>query len=383
MKTAKMNTQVQPAARSSSIFERLGTRLKQWERKATQISQRLRINSQRRSDFYELLGNFVADGLPIFDALSEIDKQYQKTGEPTQLLTGMALIRIRGGQGGKAYTFGHALADFVPVVESMAISSGEEAGSPAEGLHRAAQIAKSNERIVGTIREEVTYPFFLLMIFSLVMMGLGNYVIPLFSEVLPEHQWPPVARYMAALAKATPGILMGTGIFVTAFLSFYFWQRSNLTHALRGAVLDRYLFPWTLHRRMTGALLLSSMSTLIHIGVPFSQVLERMALSSGKWEAMHLARVRNRMRRGMREGDALATDLFDEAMRWQITLYGRMTNFSEGLTKLAERSIENTQKAIQKSFGAFRVGLMVAIAGLIAWVYTAFLAITMAAKTLA
>jgi len=356
-------------------------RLKALEAKITEISQRLRLSSQRRSDFYELLGNFVADGLPLFEALSELDKQYRKTGEPSQLLSSVALLRIRGGQGGKAYTFGQALSGYVPVVEGMAISSGEEAGSPAEGLHRAAQIARSNGQIMGTIREELTYPLFLFAVFALVMIGIGNYVIPLFSEVLPEHQWPPVARYMAALAAATPSLLIGFALFISTTLGFYFWQRSNWVHSVRKQ-FDRWLFPWTLHRRITGALLLSSMSTLIHIGVPFSQILERMALSSGKWEAMHLARVRNRMRRGMREGDALATDLFDESMRWQITLYGRMTNFSEGLTKLAERSIENTQKAIKSSFGMFRVGLMVGIAGLIAWVYTAFLSITMMAKSL-
>jgi len=355
--------------------------IKRFEVKATQASQRLRINSQRRSDFYELLGNFVADGLPLFDALSAIDEQYRKTGEPMQFLSSLALLRIRGGQGGRAYTFGHALSGYVPVVEAMAISSGEEAGSPAEGLHRAAQIARSNDQIVGTIREEVTYPFFLFMVFALVMIGIGNYVIPLFSEVLPPHQWPPVARYMAALAAATPGLLLFMAVFLTVVLTFYFWRRSQWIQGPR-KFFDHYIFPWTLHRRMTGALLLSAMSTLIHIGVPFSQILERLAVSSGRWEAMHLSRVRNRMRRGMREGDALATDLFDEAMRWQITLYGRMTNFSEGLTKLATRSIDGTQAAIRKSFGVLRVGLMVGIAALIAWVYTAFLSITMAAKSL-
>jgi len=362
-------------------FAKLQTGLKRFEAKATEFSQRMRLNSQRRSDFYELLGNFVADGLPLYDALSAIDEQYRKTKEPMAFLSTLALLRMRGGQGGKAYTFGQALHGYVPVVEAMAISSGEEAGSPAEGLHRAAQIARSNDQIAGTIREEVTYPFFLFMIFALVMIGIGNYVIPLFSEVLPQHQWPPVARYMAALAQATPTLLAVLGIFVVSVLTFYFLRRS---HWIRGPrkFFDHYIFPWTLHRRMTGALLLSAMSTLIHIGVPFSQILERLAISSGPWEAMHLSRVRNRMRRGMREGDALATDLFDEAMRWQITLYGRMTNFSEGLTKLATRSIDGTQAAIRKSFGVLRVGLMVGIAALIAWVYTAFLSITMAAKSL-
>jgi len=350
---------------------------RQWQR-AERGWQRLRINSEKRSDFYELLGNFVADGLPLFEALSEIDRQYAKTHEPMQLISSAALLRMRG-QAGRAYTFGHALEGYVPVVEALAISSGEEAGNPAEGLHRAAQVSRNNGKIVATIREELAYPFFLFAVFALVMMGIASYVIPLFDEVLPAHLWPPSARAMAALASATPWLLTGFGVFVTAVLVFYFWRRSHWIRRPR-AVFDRYVFPWTLHRRVTGAMLLSAMATLIHIGIPFSQILERLSLASGRWEALHLKRVRNRMRRGMREGEALATDLFDATMRWQITLYGRMTNFSDGLNKLAERSINATQASIRRSFGVLRVSLMVAIAALIVWVYSAFLAITMTAK---
>jgi len=132
----------------ASRFAKLAAGVKRFEAKATEVSQRMRLNSQRRSDFYELLGNFVADGLPLYDALSAIDEQYRKTKEPMAFLSTLALLRMRGGQGGKAYTFGQAIHGYVPVVEAMAISSGEEAGSPAEGLHRAAQIARAGLALV-------------------------------------------------------------------------------------------------------------------------------------------------------------------------------------------------------------------------------------------
>jgi len=366
--------------RLQTRFERLKQGVHRQQERLERGWQRLRLNSERRSDFYELLGNFVADGLPLFEALTEINQQYKKSREPMYLLSSMALLRLRG-QAGRAYTFGHALEGHVPVVEALAISSGEEAGDPAEGLRRAALVSRSNGKILDTIREELAYPFFLFAVFALVMIGIANYAIPLFAEVLPAQHWPPVARYMATLAQATPWLLLSFAVLSSATLGFYFWRRSHWISRPR-ALFDRYVFPWTLHRRVTGAMLLSAMATLIHIGIPFSQILDRLSLTTGPWEALHLRRVRNRMRRGMREGDALATDLFDESMRWQITLYGRMTRFSDGLTKLAERSIDATQKSIRRSFGVLRVSLMIAISVLIVWVYSAFLAITMTAKTM-
>ena len=60
-----------------------------------------------------------------------------------------------------------------------------------------------------------------------------------------------------------------------------------------------------------------------------------------------------------------------------------MTHFSEGLEKLASRTVAQTQAAIRRSFGILRVLLMVGIAAMIGWTYTAFLAITLAARNAA
>lgn len=342
---------------------------------------RLRINSQRRGDFYELLGHFVADGLPLFEALTEIDQQYQRSGEPMQLISRAALIRMRG-EHGRAYTFGHALDGYVPVVEAIAVSSGEDAGNPAEGLYRAAEVCRSNGKIVATIRQELAYPVFLFLVFSLLMIGISEHVIPMFEAVLPMAKWPAIAQNMARVAHATPWILTLITLLLVIVLGSYFLQRSKWTGPRRDW-FDQHMLPWNLHRRVTGALLLAAMSTLIRIGIPFSQVLERLAAASGPWEALHLMRVRNRLRRGMREGEAMSTELFDVQMRWQISLYGRMTRFSDGLAKLAERLVEDTQKSIRRSFAVLRGVLMLLIAALIAWIYMAFLAITMAAKATA
>lgn len=44
-----------------SVVQRLGRQWLQW-----------RLTSERRADFYELLGNFISDGLPLFEALGKV-----------------------------------------------------------------------------------------------------------------------------------------------------------------------------------------------------------------------------------------------------------------------------------------------------------------------
>ncbi len=353
-----------------SVVQRLGRQWLQW-----------RLTSERRADFYELLGNFISDGLPLFEALEEIDQQYRRSREPMHRVTETVLLRMRGQQG-RAYTFGSALADFVPVVEALAIGSGEDAGDLANGLYRAALVCRSNGKISGTIREELAYPVFLVLLLAVLMVGISIYVIPMLASVLPIERWPLSAHLMANFAQATPWLLSATAIFLGAGLLFFLFSRSRWAMPMR-AWFDRWVFPWTLHRRTTGAMLMVALATLMRTGVPFSRALEKLGEPAGAWERQHLQRMRGRLRRGQREGAALATDLFDDQVRWQIELYGRMTHFSEGLEKLASRTVAQTQAAIRRSFGILRVLLMVGIAAMIGWTYTAFLAITLAARNAA
>ena len=88
------------------------------------------------------------------------------------------------------------------------------------------------------------------------------------------------------------------------------------------------------------------------------------------------------MRRGEREGEALATPLFDDDLRWQIQLYGQMSRFSEALDAFSTRSLGLVQARIRRSFAVLRTLLLITVAATIFWIYSAFLAITLTARTL-
>ena len=349
----------------------LSATLRRWRARA-------RWTTAERADFYELLAGFAGDGLPVFEALTEMDQQYRRFGDPLEVLTRQLLGRMRGA-GGPARPLGTALEGWVPVVEALAVRSGEDAGDVAGGLQRAAQIARAHERILGAIRGELAYPAFLLLLFGVLMVGLATHVVPTMAEILSEDRWPPSARAVASLARGTPWLLGAAVGLGGAGVAGFVWSRSRWTGPLRSWA-DQWIFPFTLHRRTTGALLLASLAALLRIGIPFSQALERIAEGSGPWERAHVARIRGRLRRGEREGVALAGPLFDVELRWQLELYGRLSRFSEALESFSARALAKTEARIRASFGALRTLLLVGIAGMILWVYSAFMAITLAAR---
>jgi type II secretory pathway component PulF len=339
----------------------------------------LRHSSSRRAEFYELLGSFVADGIPLYNALLEIDQQYQANRHPMADISAMVLRRLRGDEPG-IYSFGTALRGLVPTTEALAILGGEESGQTAAGIQRAAAICHDSDAILGTLRAELSYPLFLLLLFATLLVGISQEVVPTLAGILPVERWPASARMVARLADATPWLLGLGGLLLGGYALGFFLLRGNWTGPLRER-LDAWIFPWNLHRRITGALLMTSLAALIRIGVPFSQALERLRDIGGPWEAEHIERIRNQLRLGVAEGRALASPLFDADIRWQIELYGRMTQFAEGLDKLSGRLVHATKQRISAAARLLRTLLLILIALTVVWMYGAFLSITLAARS--
>jgi len=341
---------------------------------------RWRQTATHRADFYDLLGGFVADGIPLFTALSEIDVQYQRHGHPMRGITREAILRLRG-RGHGVYSFGMALRGMVPANEVLTILGGEESGQTALGLARAAQLCREGNAIAAALRAELGYPAFLVLLFSALLVGISMEVVPTLSSILPVDRWPASARAVAWLASAVPWLLGAMALTGIGYSAIFFILRERWTGPFRYR-LDAAVFPWSTHRRISGAMLLSSLSALLRIGVPLSHALERLRDNGAPWEASHIEHMRGQLRLGVPEGRALASELFDSDMRWQIELYGRMTEFSQGLEKLSVRLVRLTRERVVKSAAVLRVVLLVLIAMTVVWLYSAFLSITMAARAM-
>lgn len=342
--------------------------------------QHFQISTEMREEFYLLLASFVRDGIPVNEAVSAMDVEFKKCGDPRSLLTSQILLRLRGGGGGRAvFTIGQALSDLVPSMEAITIDAGESGGDLASGFERAAELSSNNAKILSVIKTAMIYPSILFAMVGVILWMMKVKFIPAMLSVAPVEVWPASARYLYWVSERTVfiyGAVIGLILFVT--LSFKA-SRGAWTGAIRDQ-FDRRAFPWNMGRRISAASILASIASLMKMGVPLNDALDRMDRAASDWERDHFSRIRSRMKLGDREGEAISADLFDQDERWKIILYGNLVDFSSAMEKMARAIMLRVIKNVENTFNAIRNIMLVVVGVLILWVYGSFMSVTLAAR---
>ncbi|MBS1196293.1 MAG: hypothetical protein H6R18_78 [Proteobacteria bacterium] len=333
--------------------------------------------SARRS-FYDLAANFISDGVPVYEALQEIGKRWEDQGNAKAAIANSLLAGLRG-QGGTALRFGQAIQQWVPSMEAMAIDSGEQAGDIANGLRMASRLTEVAARIRSTVIGEMMYPTFLLILFGAFLYMISTAVIPVFDEILPRDRWPQGPRILGTLADLAPWLYGAGFLFIVVVMAAFSFSKGPWTGEAR-SFFDHWMPPWSIHRQISGAILMTCFAALTKAGIPFSAIIAKLAVTASAWDLSHLDLMRSKMRRGMRDGDAMAGPLFDEDVRWEIGVYGRLTGFAVALESLSERVVDRVINRIKVFAGLLRNFIMLTIAVMIVWVYGSFFAITTAVK---
>ena len=346
----------------------------------TLINARLKLawGAQAREDFYRLMSDFIQDEVPVFQALEEIAKRWRVTKDPKAQIMDAILLDMRG-RSGEAMRLGQALRQWAPSMETIAIDAGEQAGAIGHGLIMAANLTKVKNEINSTIKGKLAYPGILFLLFCGLLLGLNSFVMPVFSDILPRELWPAGPRLLGRVADSV-GLIVGTilGSFSTIGIAYTF-SRGLWVGAARDW-FDRKIFPWTLNRQISSAIMMTCFAALLRSGTPLSEIISKMSSSASEWEKYHLFQIRSRMRHGMGEGDAMSIDLFDDELRWKLGVYGKLKSFSRALESLSDRQIRLLIKRVEGVMALVQTLSMMAIAAMVVWVYTSFMAITLAAR---
>lgn len=333
--------------------------------------------AQRRL-FYDLAANFISDGVPVYEAIQEIGKRWEAQQNPKAEIANSLLAGLRG-HSGVALRLGQAMQKWVPSMESMAIDAGEQSGDIANGLRMASRLTEVTARIRNTVIGEMAYPGFLIILFGAFLYMISTAVVPVFADILPRHRWPFGPKVLGYLADVAPWLYAGLFALLAGLTVSFTLSKGPWTGEVR-SFFDRWVPPWSIHRQISGAILMTCFAALTKAGIPFSAIIAKLAATASAWDLGHLDLMRSKMRRGMRDGDAMAGPLFDEDVRWEIGVYGRLTGFAAALESLSIRVVDRVIKRIQTFAAIVRTLIMVVIAGMIVWVYGSFFSITIAVK---
>jgi type II secretory pathway component PulF len=343
------------------------------------IRVQLAFGAKARGELYDIIANFVEDGMPVFEAISEVNKRLEQEKSAVAIVT-QGVLRAMRGRSGQAMTVGQALAHWVDPVEAMIIDAGGQAGKVDEGFRMAKRLCDTTMRVRNTIMAEAAYPLALLVMFLAYLVMVGTVIVPVLTDILPRNKWPADARMLGWLGDNSiliSSALAGIGVLVTVA---FIYSRGRWIGPSRDK-FDAYVFPWSVACSVKGAMLLSSISVMLKAGVPFDTILHQLGGAAGHWEKYQLGRMRAGLRAARPQGEALASEMFAKAIRWQIELYGRMNNFAEAIDRLSHRVVEQVLAKVKGSFGFFRFTVMLLVAGMIVWTYGTFLSLTMAARS--
>lgn len=336
---------------------------------------------KQRQEFYHLLADFIRDGVPVYEAIGEIHERFVEVKDARRHIT-QSLLDDQRGTGGNVLRLGQAMGKWVPSLEALAIDAGEQGAGISEGLHMASKLSTVESRIRSSLAGELFYPLILLAMLAGFMIAVDRILLPVFEELLPRDQWSSVPTYLGYLASASNTIITVSAAALFGTFTGFMVTKGRWIGRVRD-FLDKHIAPWSIYRRMTGAIFMACFASLTKSGMPFSQVISKLSEIATPWELDHLDRMRAKFRRGMMEGDAMAGDLFDDEPRWKIKVYGKRTNFSQTLESLSTQVADLTVARIHRVAVATRIFVYLLMTGMLAWVYASFLDLSFSARAAA
>lgn len=335
----------------------------------------------KRLLFYGLMRDFVKDGIPVYDALREIEAGSKTLKMFPAAIVNNIMLSMRGQNGRAPRTLGESLINWVPPVEAALIDAGEQAGRLGDGLDEVTNLIVAKSKITSTIVGSMIYPVILLLMLGGFLWMVSSQLIPVMEDILPRSKWPAIGRFLGWVSDNSIVILVLLFGSLSALTAVFVWSASRWS-GVRRETFDRFVPPWSVFREVQAAMILTALSMLISAGVPISSALAQMHGIGSAWQRYYMERIQGRMRRGMAEADAIAGQsgdgsLFDAQTAWEIRMYGSRTSFAQSLKSLSARAMARLDIRIRMQFGILRNLLLVIVAGMLGMTFASFMQITM------
>lgn len=327
------------------------------------IRAKFAFSAKNRAEFYTLLESFVSDGVPLYDAVRDVHVHYEAINDPRAYVTGRILSDSRGA-GGRVRKMSESLSWCVSGAERLALDAGEQAGAIPLGLRTAASVALKNAALIQAIQSRLAAPTFLTIGIVGLLIFIRTSTIPVFTQVLPRTRWPVAPAMLGTITDFVPVGLPVLLALVVAYLVAFKMSAEKWTPDPVRRMFDRFLFPFTVHSNANLAITLAGVSALVNAKVSFGTAVERLRDCSQPWLYTKLDHVMLRMRKGDKEGDALAS-LYSGEAKWLISAYGKRSNFGEALLRLSDRINDDLLRKITQQFNVVAFVMSAVAAGIL------------------
>lgn len=344
-------------------------------------------NMAQRIDFYDTMADTLSEGLPQFEVLQILSKEYEKTRHPLAPIVKRVLSRLRGlekGSGVAQRSVGTELTGLLPSEEVALIVAGESSGAFEKGWRNAARYARQSRELKSRIMTLLAKPLLYTTAFVGLLLFFSFYLLPRFEKSRPRANWPADAQLLGWVAD---NVIVIVALIIGGLITFSIsmtWLNHNWVGEGR-ATADRKLPFFKAIAQIRCANLMSSLSAFMSSGVSFGESLQRIGRGGDpylRWQAKNLERA---LKNGKRPEQALqGLSMMDASYHWIVSVYGMLaaSNAAQAYERIAETMMSRTLKRLELVIGSTLSNvILLGLAVGIMWIYFGMFSIVQSGLT--
>lgn len=238
-----------------------------------------------RGSFYYELASSLREHVPLVNTLRKFEKRARQRG----LGTAKAYMEIlRGLQSG---TLSGALQRLATPLEQTLLDATQTASDTAmaEGLEFLVQTVEKVDKMRSTLIKAITYPMFLMALFSAMLVVFSLLAVPVLVELLTPEKWPPLGKLLYAVSNLVTAQGLLALFVLISVIALFVYSLPRWTGELRCKV-DNY-FPYNIYRDFSGAMLLVSLAAMMNSGMSLRTSLMRTQNFANPWLKWHVRRI--------------------------------------------------------------------------------------------
>lgn len=331
-----------------------------------------KFSKKERLYIYEFSADMINAGLPLYNSIQKLQEEGEKLlGAGFRKKLERLLEKMTASE-----SISVVFEGLIPQEELGIIYSSEKSGSLADGFSSLVDNIRYRGMLMSSLIGAVTFPLIMMVLSLVVIAGYAVKVFPAFEKVINVSRWPGVTQALYGFGSA-----LYNGLWVTiliAVVAGVFLLRFMMTH-LSGSIRDRMLdriIPFSVYKKLTSALILSNLSSMLRNNIPINDALDIIMLNSNRWLKSHVAKMQLNMSVGMPYGSALNTGLLGNEELLNISLYSSLPSFFDVLQSVSEKARVDIQVNIKKLSALLKSLSTLVLGGSVIWVFIALFALS-------
>lgn|GEM_PF-3656830 len=307
------------------------------------------FSAKERGAIYNTMEMLLEAKTPVPSVINLLIKQYERRGGILNKIRIARLLSVRERLGGSGEEIEKAFSIISPDEEAAIIGAAAASKNPALGIATAKEIATGAVETGATFIRALGYPIGLFFAIGGFATFLATIIAPLLRDIAPESGLNGLGGILVNLDSILA--IVGPLFFFSVLLTTVWisWSFKNFTRPSR-VQLDK-IFPWSIYRRIQGALFLITFAGFLKADIKTPDALMRLAETKNRWLASRIkaAIVFNRGKgTNLGQSFSAANQGFPDAdMIDFLTLVSEAEGFEDNAYILAKRWLDQTLEKLK------------------------------------